>query len=396
MAEPLKVLLVEDNPDDAELIVRQLARAGFEVTSARVDTAEDLESAIELNDWDLVLADYSLPGFSGLEALRMISARGVDVPMVLVSGVIDVPTALEGMKAGAKDFVLKDDMQRLPSVVERELADAAERRRRRLAESERDVAVADLWEANERLSALARLMDFPLAGMSSQQLLEAMLDRLLGILGADGATVITLVDGWLTTRWSVGVGAGAPGDIAGATSFAMAVAVENRPTFVSEDRVDGEMPIPPTWAGGASATLGVPMHVAGRSIGVLHVDWAMPQDPPEWLPPLLEIAADRCALTLENARFYEREHNIAETLQHALLSISTDVSGVEIESAFTDRPRWRPSWAATSTTCSLWRPVRSPSPSATSRAREWRPRRSRPWSRTPCALMRSAATSPAS
>ena len=74
------------------------------------------------------------------------------MPLVLVSGAIDVPTALEAMKAGAKDFVLKDDTQRLPSVIERELAESAQRRRRRLAEAQRDQALDDLREANEQLS----------------------------------------------------------------------------------------------------------------------------------------------------------------------------------------------------------------------------------------------------
>ena len=72
------------------------------------------------------------------------------------------------------------------------------------------------------------------------------------------------------------------------------------------------------------------MHLAGEVTGVLHVHWCSLFEPPEWLPPLLEMAADRCALTIENARYYEREHNIAETLQLALLSVSTDVEGLDV------------------------------------------------------------------
>ena len=152
----LRVLIVEDSAADAKLMLRQIARAGFDVKeSGRVEDAEGLRGALDTT-WDVVLADFNLPSFSGLDALRMINERRLDLPLILVSGVIDTPTALEAMKSGAKDFVFKDDIQRLPSVVRREVDEAAQRRQRQRAESERDHALAELRNANEQLTALTR------------------------------------------------------------------------------------------------------------------------------------------------------------------------------------------------------------------------------------------------
>ena len=328
MPTPLRVLLVEDNADDAALIVRQLARADFDLASRRVEDAGGLADALA-SEWDLVLADYNLPGFSGLDALAMIVSRDIDVPLVLVSGAIDVSTALEAMKAGAKDFVLKDDTQRLPSVIRRELEEAAQRARRRVAEAQRDLALRELREANEQLAAFARFTDFPLEGRTVQQLLDALLFRLAGIVHADGATVLLLEDGFLVTRGAIGPSQGHASHVPLGSGFAGTIAAENRAVYVRDAAGDG-LSSRSTRETGIRSMLGVPMHDAGAVTGVLRVDWLALYDPPEWLPSLLEIAADRCAMAIENVRFYEREHHIADTLQQALLSISTDLAGIEM------------------------------------------------------------------
>lgn len=330
MAIPLRALIVEDDADDAALVVRQLSRAGFGVESRRVEDAAGLADALRSAEWDVVLADYNLPGFSGLEALRMITSRGIDVPLVVVSGAIDVPTALEAMKAGAKDFVLKDDTQRLPSVVERELAESAQRRRRHRAEAQRDQALADLRAANEQLSEFVKMTDVPLHGTSADQVLEALLTRLTDILEADGAALLGLEGDRLVMQGAVGCSAEGGEEISLGTGFAGTIAAQDRAMHLRDVELDDPLVGRSTRGVGVRSTLGVPMHSAGNVAGVLYVDWASVFEPPDWLPALLEIAADRLALTMENARYYEREHQIADTLQHALLTVSTELPGLEV------------------------------------------------------------------
>ncbi len=330
MPGPLRVLVVEDNPDDAELVLRQLRRAGLDLTSRRVDTVDDVRSAIDAFGWDIVLADYNLPTFSGVDTLAILAERGVDVPLILVSGAIDIPTALAAMKAGARDFILKDDLQRLPSVVEREVAEAQERRKKRVAERERDSALAELQEANTQLRSFTRLTDVPLAGTTQTQLLESLLSRIVDALGADGATILLLDENaHLAARAAVGPAAGVTDAAQIGSGFSGKIAAEDRPMYIADAASD-----PRVRAGvrrtGLRSMLGVPMHYAGKVVGVLHVDWCRVYEPPAWEIPLLEIAADRCAIAVENVRIYEHEHDIAQTLQKALLSPSISIHGLDI------------------------------------------------------------------
>lgn len=330
MAGLLRVLIVEDDPDDAELVLRQLKRAGFDVESQRVEDVDGVRTALDASDWDIVLADYNLPTFSGIETLRILSDRGVDVPLILVSGEIDVPTALVAMKAGARDFVLKDDLQRLPSAVEREVAEAAQRRERRAAEEERDRALGELQVANEQLRAFTGLTDVPLQGTTAAQMLDGLLERVATVLGADGATILLIgEDGQLAIRGAVGPAAGVTARRNLGSGFSGTIAAENRPMYIA-DASDDERVLPAIRATGIRSMLGVPMHYAGKVVGVLHADWTSVFEPPAWEVPLLEIAADRCAIAIENARIYEHEHSIAQTLQKALLSPSTNITGLDI------------------------------------------------------------------
>ncbi len=134
MTEPLKVLIVEDSEDDALLAVRELQRLGRDVTFERVETPEGLSGALERQEWDAVIADYSLPHFNGLDALALVQAKGRDVPFVLVSGSVGEDLAVKAMKRGAHDYIMKDRLARLAPAVERELRDADVRRQRRKAE----------------------------------------------------------------------------------------------------------------------------------------------------------------------------------------------------------------------------------------------------------------------
>ncbi|HVR87642.1 MAG TPA: response regulator [Planctomycetota bacterium] len=142
--EPLRLLLVEDSSDDAELILREFRRAGFEPACERVQSAEALRSALSRGPWDLVVSDYQLGGFTGRESLAMVRGSGQDLPFILVSGAVGEDVAVDAMKAGASDYVMKDKLVRLGPAVRRELADAEVRRRRRKAEEELKTAYEDL------------------------------------------------------------------------------------------------------------------------------------------------------------------------------------------------------------------------------------------------------------
>jgi signal transduction histidine kinase len=127
---PLRVLMVEDSPPDAVLLTRALERGGFEAICARVDSREAMESALVSEQWDLVLADHAMPNFSAPEALRLVKNQGLDLPFIIVSGQIEEQTAVEAMRAGAHDYVMKNQLARLVPAVERELREAEVRRAR--------------------------------------------------------------------------------------------------------------------------------------------------------------------------------------------------------------------------------------------------------------------------
>ncbi|WP_166397042.1 PAS domain S-box protein [Rubrobacter marinus] len=135
MSERLRVLIVEDSPDDALLVLRELRRGGFDPVYERVDTPEDLEVALsEGRRWDLVISDYSMPSFRAPDALALVRGRDPDTPFVIVSGSVGEEAAVEAMKAGAQDYLMKDRLSRLGSTVARELREAESRRRYREAE----------------------------------------------------------------------------------------------------------------------------------------------------------------------------------------------------------------------------------------------------------------------
>jgi PAS domain S-box-containing protein len=134
LAQPLRCLLVEDSEDDARLLLRHLRDVGYDVTSERVDTPEAMQAALTLKPWDLVLSDYRMPHFNGLAALELLQASGRDLPFILVSGTIGEAMAVAAMKAGAHDYLMKDNLGRLGPAVQRELRQAEERRARGQAE----------------------------------------------------------------------------------------------------------------------------------------------------------------------------------------------------------------------------------------------------------------------
>ena len=165
----LRVLMVEDSLDDAELVRYELERGGYRVISERVDTREDMAAALERTRWDIVLSDYAMPQFSGLDALALVKAKGLDLPFIIVSGTIGEDSAVAAMRSGAHDYVLKQSLARLCPALERELREAAVRvERKKMQEqlliSDRMASVGTLaagvaHELNNPLAALIANLD---------------------------------------------------------------------------------------------------------------------------------------------------------------------------------------------------------------------------------------------
>ena len=133
---PLRILLAEDTPEDAELILLHLSRHGLDVVHRRVETRAEFHRALREGPWDVVLSDFSLPGTDGLELLHDLRSRDPDLPFLLLSGVLDERSAVEAMRSGANDFLLKGNLSRLVPALERELREAEVRRQRRAFEKE--------------------------------------------------------------------------------------------------------------------------------------------------------------------------------------------------------------------------------------------------------------------
>ena len=130
----LRLLLLEDCATDAELILHEVRRAGYAPEWQRVETEADFVAQLDAG-WEIILADYALPQFTGRRALELLQARGLDVPFILVSGTIGEEVAVAAMKSGANDYLMKDQLARLGAAIERELREAAGRRQRRQAEA---------------------------------------------------------------------------------------------------------------------------------------------------------------------------------------------------------------------------------------------------------------------
>lgn len=148
MGEPLRVLCLEDDPADAELMAAVLIQDGFDAEFARVESEADFCNALATGTWDVILADYALPAFDGLAALEISKATCPDIPFILVSGTLGEEPAIEALTQGATDYVLKHKFTRLAPAVRRALSESAERQERRQAEASARV----LLEENRRLA----------------------------------------------------------------------------------------------------------------------------------------------------------------------------------------------------------------------------------------------------
>jgi two-component sensor histidine kinase/CheY-like chemotaxis protein len=184
MKEALKILLVEDSQDDAELIQRALRDTGRDIVYRRVDSRPALISALDSEEWDAVIADFSLPSFSGLAALGVLKGRQLDIPFILVSGTIGEEVAVEAMKAGVHDYLMKNRLARLWPAVQRELKEAETRRERRKAEEalrqnlvEKEILIKEIHHrVKNNLQIICSLINLQAKRIQDQKTLEGLRD----------------------------------------------------------------------------------------------------------------------------------------------------------------------------------------------------------------------------
>ncbi len=141
MKKPLQLLICEDEESDAAMVIRALEKAGYDVIFHRVETAEDMRTALEKQEWDVIISDYNIPGFGGPQALAILKSAGIDIPFILVSGTIGEEVAVLIMKAGANDYLMKDRLTRLSEVVKKEMEETEKRKEVK--------AVSEMIKANE-------------------------------------------------------------------------------------------------------------------------------------------------------------------------------------------------------------------------------------------------------
>ena len=177
----LRVLIVEDSEDDAQLLIRQLARGGYDTTTSRVDTADDMSRMLDQQAWDLIIADYSMPKFNAVQALALLHRKELDVPFIILSGTIGEAMAVDAMRAGAHDYIMKGNSARLLPAIDRELREAVERATRRRAENALRENERRFRSLIENSSDIMTVVD--VSGSITYQ--SSSVERILGLLPDD-------------------------------------------------------------------------------------------------------------------------------------------------------------------------------------------------------------------
>lgn len=153
----LRVLVIEDSEDDTLLLIRELQRGGYDPAYQRVETSDSMIDALSDRSWDIIFADYTMPHFNGVKALQLLQEREIDIPLIFVSGTIGEDTAVMAMKAGAQDYIMKDNKKRLVPAVQRELRQAERRRQHKNAEEK--IRYMAYYDSLTRLPNRHLLMD---------------------------------------------------------------------------------------------------------------------------------------------------------------------------------------------------------------------------------------------
>lgn len=317
MSTYLRILLIEDSEDDAHLLLRELQRGGYQVESERVETAESMRAALARQQWDLIICDFSLPTFSAPHALELLKDTGIDLPFIIVSGTIGEESAVNALKAGAHDFIIKGNFARLIPAIERELKEAAIRRERK--------------ERERELEAIALVSSQLRTARTFNEILSRLLNQTLALVEGEAGSIwlydpvnevieLKTQQGWSDqyVGSSYKFGEGIPG-----------LVVQHGKAIVSSEFCSDE-DIPeehrsqiPAGIGGAC----VPLHAEERIVGVMFINVTLPRELTMGEIRILNALAEIGGNSIHRMHLHEQTVNQLERLA-ALRSIDLAISSV--------------------------------------------------------------------
>jgi signal transduction histidine kinase len=305
----LRALLIEDSPSDALLVEHELRSGGYELTLERVETPAALRAALARQRWDVVISDYALPGWSGTDALAIVAEAVEDVPFILVSGTMGEEVAVQVMKAGASDYLLKDRLTRLPAAVARALEDAELRRERRRSHA----ALAFLAHASVRLGET----------LDQKEIAVALVAVVVPVL-ADAAVVDVVGEPGTLCRAAASdaTGLGANG--------AAAIGVDGPVAALAREAISGRAVLRRDAGGTAGVPsvtlLTLPLAVHDQPLGVLTLIVRTPARAFDAADvAVAEELARRTAAAFENARLFRRAQDAVAARDEFLLIASHEL-----------------------------------------------------------------------
>ncbi|MFZ6026142.1 MAG: GAF domain-containing protein [Chloroflexota bacterium] len=341
IVEPLQVLVIEDSPNDAELIIYELTRAGYTVDWKRVTTQEDYVAALG-PDLDLILADYNLPQFTALQALHLLQSTSLDIPFIVVTGSIE-EVAIECMKRGAEDYLLKDRLGRLPQAVERALEQRSLREEKRRTD-------AALQRHNAQLEALYKTSLEINAQPDLPSLLETIVTQAVGLLDAPiGGLYLVRPDG---RSLELVVNHNLPDDYLGTVlrlgeGLSGRVAQSGKMLMVDDYyNWEGRAPV---YREAFLRALAVPLKLGMRVLGVIKIaDDRFAGAFTDEQVRLAELFADQAAIAVENARLLDisqrelrerqRAQKALQESQRALATLMSNLPGMAYRCVY--KPVW--------------------------------------------------------
>ena len=309
----LRILMLEDVPTDAELVERELREGQIDFVSRRVASKADFEGQLTGFDPDIILADFSLPGFDGLDALSIALDVCPAIPFLFVSGAIGEERAIESLKTGATDYVLKDRLSRLVPALKRALREAEERSERRRAE----VALA---RSEERHRLLLAVNNAIIASLDRKSLFHAIARALADIIPFDRAS-LTLLDPRRNVFqvYTQTAGAGASEAERARGDSAIERLLEEPSPLVRRDLKRTGRELSPSEGqllkGGVRAYVSVPLNVKSKAVGILNVGSVTPNRYSDGDVELLMEVGKQVALAVENLLAYEEISSLKSRLE---------------------------------------------------------------------------------
>jgi response regulator RpfG family c-di-GMP phosphodiesterase len=319
MEKSLRVILIEDKTDDEKLIVREIRQHGYEVIYERVETAAVLTGLLEPVDdtkkWDVVLCDYTLPAFCALDALQIIKEKKLDIPLIVVSGTITEETAVCSMRAGAADYVMKNNLSRLVPAIERELENSHIRNSERGMRNTLAYHMKNDKIIRDRINALLTINTAINSSLDLRVTLNVILDQAVTQLGMDAAAVLLIKPDSQTLEFAAGRGFKTNAlqytRLRVSEGNAGRAALERRVIHISNmTQTPGEFKHSPQFVSEKFVEYyGVPLIAKGQVKGVLEIFHRGTLNPtPEWME-FLEAIARLAAIAIDNATlFIELQH----------------------------------------------------------------------------------------